>query len=108
MTYLLIETKHPLDGGAWAFDLGKQLRAEHHDVTIFLLQDGVFAGRRGFPKATRLRKEAKAGGLALLADDLSLRERGLVGKRLADGITVRGMADLADLLMARTDKAIWH
>lgn len=107
-SYLLIETRNPLDGGRYSFDLGRQLRGQHHDVTVVLLQDAVFTARRGFETGARLREQAKAHGLRLLADDISLRERGLVGDRLADGVAVSGMAELVDLLMERTDKAIWH
>jgi sulfur relay (sulfurtransferase) complex TusBCD TusD component (DsrE family) len=106
--YLLIETKNPLDGGTYAFELGKQLKAERHDVTVFLLQDAVFAARQSFKAGAGLRKEARSQGLRVLADEVALRERGLVGDRVAKDVEVSTMDELVDLLMERSDKAIWH
>jgi sulfur relay protein TusB/DsrH len=106
--YLLIETKGPLNGGEYAFDLGKQLRDLKHDVTIYLLQDAVFAARKNFKPAAALVAEAKQHGLSLLADEVSLRQRGVVKDRVSEHVRVSNMDGLVDLLMERSDKAIWH
>lgn len=106
--YLLIETKDPLNGGQYAFDLGKQLREIKHDVTVYLLQDAVFAARKGFEAGERLLAEAKKHGLTLLADEISLRQRGVVKDRLSIHVKASTMEELVDLLMERSDKAIWH
>lgn len=106
--YLFIESKSPLDGGAYAFDLGRQLCELQHRVTIYLLQDGVFTARKNFAAAERLRQDARTHGMTLLADDVSMRQRGLVGARIADDVRVSGVDELVDLLMERSDKAIWH
>lgn len=106
--YVLIETKSPLDGGAYAFDLGKQLREANHDVTVYLLQDAVFSARRNFPAGEKLIREAERSGLRVLADAVSARQRGVVGDRVARGVSVTDMDDLVELLMERSDKAIWH
>ncbi len=91
-----------------AFDLGTQLQALRHDVTIYLLQDGVLAARRSFKAGQQLVEEAGRNGLRLLVDGVSARPRGIVGDRLAKGIDVTDMGTLVDLLMERSDKAIWH
>jgi len=106
--YLLIETKGPLNGGDYSFELGRQLRADRHEVTIYLLQDGVFTARRNFKRGEALLTEAGQHGLTVLADEVSLRQRGLLGERLAPGVRPSGMGELVDLLMERSDKAIWH
>ena len=106
--YLLIETKSPLNGGDWAVELGKQLKEQRHEVTIYLLQDAVFAARRTFGAGERLCQEAEKHGLKLLADGVSLRQRGVVGDRIAKEVRASGMDELVDLLMERSDKAIWH
>ena len=106
--YVLVETKGPSDGGSYAFDLGKQLRAERHDVTIYLLQDGVFTARRNFKSGEQLIQDAEENGLTVLADAVSARQRGLVGDRVAKSVSVAEMDQLVDLLMERSDKAIWH
>ena len=106
--YLLIETKSPLEGGEYAFDLGKQLRNERHDVTIYLIQDAVFAARRKFQQGETLLADARRHDLPVLADEVSLRQRGVTGERLSSGVRTSNMDELVDLLMERADKAIWH
>jgi len=106
--YLLIESKDPLDGGQYSFDLGRQLREIKHDVTVYLVQDAVFAARKGFAAGEGLLAEARKNGLTLLADEISLRQRGVVKDRLSAEVKVSNMGELVDLLMERSDKAIWH
>jgi sulfur relay protein TusB/DsrH len=106
--YLLIETKGPFEGGAYAFDLGGQLRGLNHDVTVYLLQDAVFAARKGFKDGEQLVANARKQGLTLLADEISLRQRGVVMGRMSDQVKVSNMDELVDLLMEKSDKAIWH
>ena len=106
--YLLIETKSPLEGGGYAFDLGTQLRDLRHDVTIYLLQDAVFAARNNFGAGTSLLQAAEKSGLTVLADSVSLRQRGVVGDRVAKRVRTSDMDELVDLLMERSDKVIWH
>jgi sulfur relay protein TusB/DsrH len=105
---LLIESKGPLDGGQYAFELGDQLRALNHDVTVYLIQDGVFTARKGLTAGERLLATARQRGLNLFADEISLRQRGVVQERLAEQVKPSNMDELVDLLMERSDKAIWH
>lgn len=106
--YLLIESKNPLDGGKYAFDLGKQLRELNHNVTIYLVQDAVFAARKRFEAGEKLVAEATAQNLTLLADEISLRQRGIIKERLSEAVRISNMDELVDLLMEKSDKAIWH
>jgi sulfur relay (sulfurtransferase) complex TusBCD TusD component (DsrE family) len=106
--YLLVETKGPSDGGEYAFELGRQLREAQHDVTIYLLQDAAFTARRTYKAGAALVEQAHRNGVTLLADAISLRQRGVVAERVANGVSVAEMKDLVDLMMDRSDKAIWH
>ena len=106
--YLLVESKNPLDGGAYSFELAKQLRELQHNVTIYLIQDGVFTARKRFEAGEKLVAEAKAKNLTLLADEISLRQRGITKERLSETVRVSTMNELVDLLMEKSDKAIWH
>src|SRR5712691_4102169 len=96
--YLLIESKSPLEGGDYSFELAKQLRPLQHNVTIYLIQDAVFAARKRFGAGEKLIAEAKAQKLTLLADEVSLRQRGVTKERLAEGVRVSGTKELTDLL----------
>lgn len=106
--YLLIESKSPLEGGEYSFDLAKQLRPLQHNVTIYLIQDAVFAARKRFQAGEKLLAEAKAHNLTLLADEVSLRQRGITKERLSEAVRVSNPSELTDLLMEKSDKAIWH
>lgn len=106
--YLLIESKSPTDGGEYSFDLGAQLRALDHEVTIYLVQDGVFAARRRFEAGEKLVADAQDKRVTLLADEISLRQRGINAERLAPPVRVSNMDEFVDLIMERSDKAIWH
>lgn len=97
-----------MDGGGYSFDLGAQLRDLDHDVTIYLVQDGVFAARTRFEAGEKLVGEAQAKRLTILADEISLRQRGINAERLAPPVRASHMDELVDLLMERSDKAIWH
>ena len=46
--------------------------------------------------------------MRLLADAVSLRQRGVKGDRVAKAVSVAQMDQLVDLMMERSDKAIWH
>lgn len=106
--YLLVESKNPLDGGEYAFELAKQLKDLRHNVTIYLVQDAVFAARKRFEAGEKLVTAAKAQNATLLADEISLRQRGITKDRLSEVVTVSTMGELVDLLMEKSDKAIWH
>ena len=106
--YLLIESKSPLEGGEYSFDLAKQLRPLQHNVTIYLIQDAAFAARKRFQAGEKLLAEAKAHNLTLLADEVSLRQRGITRERLSEAVRVSNPSELTDLLMEKSDKAIWH
>ena len=106
--YVLVESKSPPNGGQYSFELAKQLRELKHNVTIYLVQDAVFAARKRFEAGEKLVAGAKARTLTLLADEISLRQRGLTKERLSDAVRVSNMNELVDLLMEKSDKAIWH
>lgn len=106
--YVLVESRSPLDGGEYAFDLGRQLARLQHNVTIYLIQDAVFAARNRFEAGEKLVAEAKAENLTLLADEVSLRQRGITKARLSEAVRVSNTNELTDLLMEKSDKAIWH
>ena len=106
--YLLVESKNPMEGGEYSFELGTQLGKLRHNVTIYLVQDGVFAARKRFKTGEKLVSAAKAKKMTLLADEVSLRQRGITKGRLSKEVKVSSMDALVDLLMEKSDKAIWH
>lgn len=105
--YLLIESRDPWDSddvGNWQ-DLARNLAAEGNTVTFFLVQNGVLPARRS----------ARSGGLAVLvvagvevlADDFSLRERGIAADRLVDGVKAAPLDVVLDQMIDGR-KVMWH
>ena len=86
-------------------DLAADLRKEGNDVTLFLVQNGVFAAR----KSARTRAvEALAGaGVTVLADAFSLRERGIAKDRLAADVRASEL-DIIIVHLAEGRRVIWH
>ena len=105
--YLLIESRDPFDSNDVHFccDLAQQLAAAKHEVTLFLVQNGVLPARPG-ARSGDLARVAGAG-VRVLADSFSLEERGIDARRLASGVAAAPLDIVVDALAEGT-KAIWH
>ncbi len=103
--YLFIETRDPFEhrdtNQTWS--LAQSLASKGNDVAFFLVQNGVLAARRGAKVDTLTGAES----IAIYVDDISLRERGMNGELVRDGITVADIDKLVDLTMEDGRKAIW-
>ena len=106
--YLLIETRDPFESADTRFveQTATALRQRGNEVTVFLLQNGVLAARQT-ARVEGLSRMAQAG-VRILADDFSLRERGIQTRELAPGIQPANVETLVDSLMQESTKAIWH
>ena len=105
--YLLISSRDPLESGDAAafYDLAASLTREGNDVTLFLVQNGVFPAR---PSATsELLTAAARAGVEILADELSLKERGIAADKLAGGVRSARLEVVVDQLAAGR-KALWN
>lgn len=104
--YLIIESRDPFESRdvLFSYDLADALAA-NGEVTVFLVQNGVLPARRG-PESRPLSDLAKAG-VRVLADEFSLRERGIPLDRLADGVRPAAIDVVIDQL-AEGRKALWH
>jgi sulfur relay (sulfurtransferase) complex TusBCD TusD component (DsrE family) len=85
-SYLLIESRDPLASRDVdrSYELATQLTKAGHEVTLFLVQNGVLAARStslrtGIEVVLRTMTE-------VLADDFSLRERGIAATALIQGV----------------------
>jgi len=104
--YVLIESRDPFESRDTEFleQTAIAIKERGHSVTVFLIQNGVLAARKD---AGRLRRLTEAG-LTLLADDLSLRERGIKAEELVQGIQESGIDGLVEAIAQANTKAIWH
>ena len=106
-SYLLIESRDPFESADVGFsqDLARRLAAAGNQVTLFLVQNGVMPARAAAvaPKFGELTQ----AGVEILADDFSLRERGIRADRLQPGVKPSAL-DLVIDRLAGGVKAIWH
>lgn len=106
--YLFIETRDPFESRDTEFvaETAAALKERDNDVTVFLVQNGVLAARRG-ARDPYLARLAQAG-VRILADDFSLSERGIAGDELRAEVAQSGVDALVEMLARRETKAVWH
>jgi sulfur relay (sulfurtransferase) complex TusBCD TusD component (DsrE family) len=104
--YLLIESREPEESPTVlsSYELAADLAARGHDVSLFLVQNGVFAVRTGGVPDALARATSK--GVKVLADDFSLRERGIAAP-LAAGAKPSPI-DVVVERMVDGSKVTWH
>ena len=108
--YLLIESRDPYEfaDADYFYDVAADLSRAGNEVAFFLIQNGVLVSRRG-AQGHKLAALQKAGSkMQVIADEFSLRERGIVASDLAPGVNVSGIDTLVDLLVDDGRKAVWH
>ena len=104
--YVFIESRDPFDSRDTQFveETAIAVKERGHEVTVFLVQNGVLAARA---RAGRLGRLAEAG-VTLLADDVSLRERGIRPEELAPGVQESAIDQLVEAIARDGTKALWH
>jgi sulfur transfer complex TusBCD TusB component (DsrH family) len=105
--YLVIESRDPFDSSDSGYfaELVQGLRARGNDATLFLVQNGVLPLRKGSKHSEVITKLAK-NKVRVLADGLSLRERGI--RNVIEGADVVDIDRLVALLLEPGTEAIWH
>ena len=105
--YLLIESRDPFDStdSATYCELARSLVKEGNTVTLMLVQNGVLPARKS--KLSEQLSEAARVGVEVLADDFSLRERGIRTDQLVSGVKPAPLDVVVDQL-AEGRKALWH
>jgi sulfur relay (sulfurtransferase) complex TusBCD TusD component (DsrE family) len=105
--FLLIESRDPFESNdvSYYYDLASNLVANGHEVTLYLVQNGVLAARRS-AQVANLSAVASAG-VTVVADEFSLRERGITAARLARGVSEAPIDVVVDHL-AEGARTLWH
>lgn len=105
--YLFIASSHTGERGGVAgyHRLACDLAGRAHPVTVFLVQNAVLPARAGADDGGLT---ALAGaGVTLLADDFSLRERGIAADLLRADVAPAPLESVIEHL-ARGSTVLWH
>lgn len=104
--YLLIESRDPFEvrDVLYLYELAATL-AKDGEVTLLLVQNGVLPARPSH-ESRRLTELANAGVL-VLAEEFSLRERGIRADALAPGVEPAPL-DVVVEQLAEGRKVLWH
>ena len=107
-SYIFIETRDPFESRDTQFieQTATALKQRGHEVTVFLVQNGVLASRKN-ARDSYLARMAQSG-INLLADDFSLCERGIQPGELSPNVRPASIEMLVDALLQENTKAIWH
>lgn len=105
--YLLIESRDPFEWNdvAYYYDLAKNLKDAGNEVSLFLVQNAVLPARKS-SESEALVQLADAG-VEILADEFSLRERGITADRMVANVSSAPLDVVVDHL-AEGSKTIWH
>ncbi len=108
--YLLIESRDPFEYAdtTYMYDMAGDLSKNGNNVTLFLIQNGVFCARQNVKNNPVAILRQNAPGVRVEADDFSLRERGISAGGLEAGITVSNVDNLVDRLVDSDTKIVWH
>jgi hypothetical protein len=104
--YLIIESRDPFGGdAATSYELAASLAREGNQVTLLLVQNGVFPARRC--RSSSLVEACARAGVRVIADEFSLRERGITRARMSPEVEAAPI-DCAIDELERGAKALWH
>jgi len=105
--YLLIESRDPFETRDvdYCYELAEGLARAGNAVTLFLVQNGVLPAR--LSARSKVLSDLIKAGVEVLADEFSLRERGIPKDRLPAGVKAAPLDIVVDQL-AEGRKALWH
>ncbi len=105
--YLIVESRDLMEykESDFALNLAGSLKKKGNETTLYLIENGVLAARKGSEAAAKLTALSKEG-VKVLAEDLSLKMRGV--KERTEGVSESSMDALADLILNGADKVIWY
>ncbi|WP_461537662.1 DsrE family protein [Spongorhabdus nitratireducens] len=104
--YLLIESRDPFENNCSRFhQLAIDLVKEGNDVTLFLVQNGVFPARDS--SSFEQLELVSDAGVKIMADDFSLRERGIAPDHMNTCVQAAPLDFVIDR-MAEGHKVMWH
>jgi sulfur relay protein TusB/DsrH len=105
--YLIVDSRdlQEYSSGRYIQSLAGKLKDKGNEVTLFLIENGVLAARKGNEVGKNLADLSKRG-TKVMAEDVSCKARGI--SELGEGISNANIDQLADLIIEGSDKVIWY
>jgi sulfur relay protein TusB/DsrH len=105
--YLIVDSRDLTEytNGGYIQKVAGKLKQDGNDVTLFLIENGVLAARKGAEIGKNLTELSKRG-TRIMAEDISCRARGI--GQLVEGVAQSNMDQLADLIAEGSDKVLWY
>ncbi|MCL6270517.1 DsrE family protein [Sansalvadorimonas sp. 2012CJ34-2] len=104
--YMLILSCGPSEGRFHrAEEMARMLRNQGHETTLFLVQNATLAARPS--PAGKPLQDLTSQGISVLADEFSLKERGILPAQMAHEISPASLDLVVDALAAG-HKVLWE
>lgn len=105
--YLIVNSRdlQEYSSGQYIQDLAGKLQQKGNTITLFLIENGVLAARKGNEMGKNLTALTKQG-TKVMAEDVACRARGIT--EMGEGITQSNIDQLADLIIEGGTKIIWY
>ncbi|MFX1293818.1 MAG: DsrE/DsrF/TusD sulfur relay family protein [Promethearchaeota archaeon] len=99
MTIMILEGPYGQEKPYTALRFALTALIEGHDVTVILIQDGIFLGKKGqkpvdYPNTLEYLENAIEEGLNVIACGVCCNARGIKQEDLAKGIKIVGMHEI--------------
>lgn len=106
--YVLVESRDPFESRdvPYYYTLASELAAKGESVTLFLVQNGVLAARTNIPNNPLA--AVLGAKVEVVADEFSLRERGIQETQTLTGVHAVAIDNLVDRMLADGTKVMWH
>jgi predicted peroxiredoxin len=107
--YVLVESRDPFESRdvPYYYTLASELAAKGEAVTLLLVQNGVLAARKEIPQNPLA--AVLGAKVEVVADEFSLRERGIKDGQTLDGVRAVELDTLIDLALGEAGtKVMWH
>ncbi len=106
--YLLIESRDHFESNEvnYFYNLSMDLKKQKNDVKLFFLQNAVFSLRKNIPNSENISNIISLD-IPILADEFSLKERGIFQENLRHGIIISTLDIIIEYMLNHV-KVIWH
>lgn len=110
MAVMILESPYGREKAYTALRFALTALTDEHEVTVILIQDGIFVGKKNqnpaeYPNLAEYLQNAIDEGLRIIACGVCCNARGMTQEDLIDGITIVGMHEIVQAV-TESDKTL--